>query len=128
MNTSALLQFLKFGIVGASNTLIYLLVYYIFLFIDDSLYIAGNMAGWLISVFNAWFWSRRYVFRKEAQGGALKELFRSYVSYGATFLLSTVLLWIEVEHLNISSVIAPILTLFVTVPLNFFINKYWTFR
>jgi len=128
MNISSLFQFLKFSIVGVSNTLIYFLVYYLFLVVDNSLYLAGNVIGWLISVFNAWFWSRRYVFKKDGKGEKLKELLRSYLSYGATFLLSSVLLWVEVEYLNISSLIAPILMLLVTVPVNFFINKYWTFR
>jgi len=53
---------------------------------------------------------------------------KSYVSYGASFLLSTLLMWLEVQVLGLSEWLSPILTLIVTIPLNFVVNKLWTFR
>lgn len=130
MRNGNIFQFIKFGIVGLSNTFVYLLIYYLFLFISEDLYIVGNVAGWLISVLNAFFWSNRYVFKKEK--GSKQDLFvrlgRSYITYGATFFLSTLLLFLEVELWDWSSFAAPLANLLVTVPLNFFINKYWTFK
>jgi putative flippase GtrA len=37
-------------------------------------------------------------------------------------------LFVLVSILNVSKYAAPIFCLFVTVPLNFIINKYWVFR
>ncbi|MBS1467008.1 MAG: GtrA family protein, partial [Subdoligranulum sp.] len=37
-------------------------------------------------------------------------------------------LWIEVTFFSVSKTIAPIVNLLVTIPLNFIINKLWTFK
>lgn len=58
----------------------------------------------------------------------LKRLGKTYVSYGGTSILSNVLLWIEVTFFSGSKTIAPIVNLLVTIPLNFIINKLWTFK
>lgn len=58
----------------------------------------------------------------------LKRLGKTYVSYGGTSILSNVLLWIEVAFFSVSKTIAPIVNLLVTIPLNFIINKLWTFK
>jgi putative flippase GtrA len=50
------------------------------------------------------------------------------VSYGGTSLLSMLLLWIEVQLFGVNKVIAPVVNLLITIPLNFLINKFWTFR
>ena len=120
-------QFLKFGIVGVSNTLISLGIYYLFLWIDKDLYMWGNLVGWVVSVANAFFWNNRYVFKDESRS-ILKPLIKSYIAYGTSFLLSTLLLYIQVQQLGISELIAPLVVLVVTIPLNFIINKLWTFK
>ena len=121
-----IIQFIKFGIVGVSNTLVSLAVYYVFLFIDSRLYLAGNIVGWIVSVANAFFWNNRYVF-KESGEPWFRKLIKTYLSYGLTFLLSTVLLYIEVDMLSLSAVISPVINLVITIPINFLLNKFWTF-
>lgn len=123
-------QFIKFGLVGVSNTLISLAVYYVFLWISKDLYLWGNVMGWIVSVANAFFWNNKFVFTGSQTGwkAALKKLGKTYFSYGATFVLSTVLLYLEVDLLHWSAVISPVLNLLVTIPLNFLLNKFWAFR
>ncbi len=125
-----LIQFVKFGLVGVSNTGISLLVYYIFIWIDPDCYLVGNIVGWIVSVANAFFWNNRFVFQKVAEDARslLQRAGRTYLSYGATFLLSTVLLYIEVDILNWSETVCPIFNLLITIPLNFIFNRFWTFR
>lgn len=129
-NKASLIQFIKFGLVGVSNTLISLAVYYVFLWIDAELYLVGNVVGWIVSVANAFFWNNKYVFTSTASGwkAGLKKLGKTYLSYGATFLLSTGLLYLEVDILHWSAVISPVLNLLITIPLNFLLNKFWAFR
>ena len=125
-----LTQFVKFGLVGAVNTLLSLGINYLFIWLDPSLYLWGNFVGWAFSVLNAFYWNNRFVFQKSA--ATRKELWlrlgKSYVSYGASFLLSTLLMWLDVQVLGLSESLSPILTLIVTIPLNFVVNKLWTFR
>lgn len=123
------IQFIKFGVVGLSNTLVYLLIYYLVLFANSDWYLFGNALGWAVSVLNAFFWGDRVVFKnsKKKPIEQFKKLGKSYITYGATFLLTTVLLYFEINGWGISSVIAPLINLVVSIPLNFVINKYWTF-
>ena len=122
-------QFVKFGLVGVSNTVVSLAVYYLFLWFDPSLYMLGNVLGTVLSIANAFFWNDRFVFRGNARDmkSVLKRLGRTYISYGGTSLLSIVLLWVEVA-LGVSKAVAPLMNLLITIPLNFLINKIWTFR
>lgn len=123
-------QFIKFGIVGVSNTLISLAIYYIFVWISKDLYMWGNVVGWVVSVFNAFYWNNKYVFKSEKQDwkSNLTRLAKNYLTYGSTFLLSTALLFVEVNFLHVSEWIAPIINLLITIPLNFLLNKFWAFR
>lgn len=129
-NRENLLQFLKFGIVGVSNTLVSLAVYYLFLWVNPALYLVGNVAGWVVSVANAFYWNHKYVFRSENEGvsATIKKLGKTYLTYGTTFLLSTSLLYLEVDVLDWSAVISPVVNLLITIPLNFLLNKFWAFR
>ncbi len=124
-----IVQFLKFGIVGVSNTIVAWAVYYLFLLIDERLYMVGTIIGGILSIANAFFWNDRFVFKGGEQDwkSRLKRLGKTYISYGGTSLLSIVLLWLEVELFGVSKAIAPIVNLIITIPLNFLINKYWTF-
>lgn len=122
-----LVQFVKFGIVGLSNTLISMSIYYIFVFINRKLYIIGNTVGFVVSVFNAYYWNHKYVFNK-TDIGHMKPLIKTFVAYGVTFMLSTGMLFVMVRYLGISEYIAPVINLIVTIPLNFVLNKVWAFK
>lgn len=123
-------QFFKFGLVGLSNTAVSLAVYYFFLWLDPSLYMVGSVLGTVLSIANAFVWNDLFVFSGNPRDGksVLKRLGKTYVSYGGTSILSTLLLWLEVRLLGVSKAAAPVVNLVVTIPLNFLINKFWTFR
>lgn len=120
-----IVQFIKFGIVGLSNTAIGLGSYYLFLWLGWH-YMLANVMSWIISVFNAFYWNSKYVFNTGSSW--LRALFRTYVSYGFSFVISAVVLYVLVEWCGISDVIAPLLVLVITIPLNFVLNKFWAFK
>mgnify|MGYP002526699978 FL=1 len=91
----------------------------------------ANVIAFAVSVLNAYYWSDRYVFKKGdgESRSAVKTLLKTYVAYGSTGLfLASILLWLYVDQLHISEYIAQLLVLLVTIPLNFIINKYWSFK
>lgn len=122
-----LLQFIKFGIVGLSNTLISTGVYYIFIWIDPKLYFAGNVVGWIISVGNGFFWNNRLVFR-DSKLSWQKKLLRTYLAYGGSLILGSALLVLQVRLLGVSEWLAPWVNLAITIPLNFLLNKFWAYK
>lgn len=123
-------QFAKFGLVGISNTAVSMGIYYLFLWIDDDLYMLGSILGTIISIANAFIWNDLFVFTGNPKDfrSVMARLGKTYVSYGGTSLLSNLLLWLEVALLHVSKVYAPIVNLLITIPLNFLINKFWTFK
>lgn len=128
--TALVVQFVKFGLVGVSNTVVSWACYYVVLWIDPSLYLVGSVVGAIVSIANAFYWNDKYVFtgNKSDIEAKLARLAKTYVSYGGTSLLSIALLWVEVQFLGVSKVIAPIVNLLITIPLNFIINKLWAFN
>lgn len=123
-------QFVKFGLVGVSNTVVSMAVYYLFLWIDEDLYMVGSILGTVLSIANAFIWNDLFVFTGNSRDlkSVMIRLGKTYISYGGTSLLSNVLLWLEVTLLHVSKVYAPIVNLLITIPLNFVINKLWTFK
>ena len=121
-------QFVKFGLVGVSNTLISLAVYYaVVLLLGVEHYILANTLGFVISVINAYIWNSKFVFQKKARKHG-KSFVKVFVSYGSTFLLGTGFLFVLVHYWNVSEMIAPIINLLLTIPLNFLLNKFWAFK
>lgn len=125
----SLIQFIKFAIIGFSNTLISYLVYAAGVYLGLH-YMLANVLGFVISVLNSFYWNNKYVFRQEEGGrNTLHALAKTFLSYGATGLvLANILLYLWVDILHISEYLGPIINLMVTVPLNFLLNKFWAFR
>ena len=118
---------MKFAVVGLLNTVVGLGIYYALLYFGVYYQIA-NAFSFIISVLNAYYWNHKFVFKSEDDREHKKTISRIYISYGLTFALGVAMLHIEVERLYISKYIAPFLNLFVTVPINFFLNRYFVFR
>ncbi|MCM1192071.1 MAG: GtrA family protein [Butyrivibrio sp.] len=130
------IQFVKFGLVGASNTLVFYLLYAGILFLLRGLawkqdYILANVTAFTISIFWSFYWNNKYVFKKTENGrrNIWKALGKCFLSYGFTgYILENVLSFIWIEGMGISKYISPLLNMIFTVPANFFLNKLWAFR
>lgn len=124
------MQFIKFCIVGLSNTFIGYLVYTVCVYLGMH-YLLANLVGFLVSVVNAFYWSNKYVFAKG--NGEYRNLFWSFIktilAYASTgIVLNSILLWLLIDQWHLSEYLAPLLILMVTVPTNFIMNKYWSFK
>lgn len=127
---TAFVQFVRFGIVGLSNTLIHYVVYAGMVAVGIN-YIAASVAGFSVSVINAFFWNNRFVFRKEEgeKRSIWKVFFKTFCSYAGTgLILENILLVLWIEVLKVPEIAAPVISLLITIPLNFLLNKFWAFR
>jgi len=125
-----LLQFIKFGLVGLSNTVVAYAVYAVSIYLGVS-YIVANLFGFIVSVYNAYFWSNKYVF--PPRGGNKRNkwatLLKTYAAYSVTgVFLNSGLLYLFIDSWRINSYLAQAICLFITVPLNFILNKFWSFK
>lgn len=94
-------------------------------------YLIAQIIAFVLSVLWSFCWNNKYVFQKEESEdrNLLQALLKTYISYAFTSLfLNSVLSIVWVEVLHISKLIAPIINLLVSVPLNYVLNKFWAFR
>lgn len=135
---TSFMQFIKFGIVGLSNTIIsYVLYAVVLLLLQKKMlfpkidYLLAQIVAFVLSVLWSFYWNNRMVFVVEEgrKRSLWKSLIKTYISYSFTGLfLNSILLILWVNVLGISEFIAPIINLIVSVPLNFIINKFWAFK
>lgn len=129
-NWEGFMQFVRFGLVGVSNTLISYVTYLVFLGVGCH-YLAASVLGFVVSVTNSYYWNNKYVF-KEGEGEKRswwKVYIKTFTAYASTgLLLENILLVIWVQVLHIPEVIGPLVCLLVTIPLNFIMNKFWAYK
>ena len=137
--TVPLLQFVKFGLVGISNTAISygieMLCYYVLFanvaWADNVRIVITSVLAFLISVTHSYYWNNRYVFGNGTRKTALQHLrayLKTVVCYGVTGLVISPLLKLWLSGMGVPYWIASLGSLVVTIPLNFIMNKLWAFR
>lgn len=154
MKKESFWQFIKFGLVGVSNTLISEGVYFIIVFFRGN-YLFASFIGFVLSVLNAYYWSTRYVFKEKEDAEKRvwwKVLLKTYAAYFWGYIVHALLLifWIDIVKLSrfmgplaelfagwgltkidagmLGELAAALINLVITVPMNFIVNKYWAYR
>ncbi len=130
-----LMQFVKFSLVGVTNTLVSFVINVITLLLLRPCgipvdYIIANITAFALSVLWSYLLNSRFVFKPGVEGkrSGVRILARTYIAYGFTGIfmnniLSTV--WIRIFH--IGKFISPLLNIPFCVPVNFYLNKLWAY-
>jgi len=119
-------QFVKFGIVGVSNTLLTFLVYTLLLKVFGVWYIAASAIGFVVGATNGFLLNRRWTFAGHV-GDAYTPVRWGIVQSGG-LALNLGLLYVLVHDAGIDELIAQaIATVAVTIS-TFLVNRAWTFR
>ena len=130
-----MVQVLLFALVGFSSALVNMGIYNLVLWGMQKLgwlpgydYLVALFFGFVISVAWAFFFNRRFVFR--SPGAPWKEsLIKVYITYSITGIgLSSLLSCLWVQVFDIPKEIVTIINDILCFPVNFLLNKYWSFR
>jgi putative flippase GtrA len=130
-----MVQVLLFALVGFSSALVNMGIYNLVLWGMQKLvwlpgydYLVALFFGFVISVAWAFFFNRRFVFR--SPGAPWKEsLIKVYITYSITGIgLSSLLSFLWVQVFDIPKEIVTIINDILCFPVNFLLNKYWSFR
>ncbi len=129
-------QFIKFCIVGLSNTLVsYLIMVGCLLALSPFHYhydyFIANVIAFLLSVIWSFYWNQRFVFKvqKEKRSVEIKRLIKTYIAYFLSgIVVANYALWFLIEIWEINKYLAPLLTLVLTVPMNFILIKFWAMK
>ena len=131
------MQFIRFGCVGAINTAVDYAVFWIVnrilgesILLGEKNYLIAQCMGFAAGTLNAYFMNGTFVFRAEnkPRSRGKQPLLRSFIGYGFTFMLSELMLYLLVSCQGLNKYLAKLITLCVTIPLNFIINRFWIFK
>lgn len=126
MRTPVIVQFVKFGLVGVSNTLLFFAIYTLLLKGFGVWYLAASAIGFTVGAINGFLLNRRWTFQGHV-GDSLTPL-RWAVVQGCGLGLNELLLYALVDGAALDKLIAQgIATVVVTVT-TFIVNRAWTFR
>ena len=121
-----LVQFIKFGIVGVSNTLIAFAVYTLLLKVFGVWYLAASAIGFMLGAVNGFLLNRRWTFSGHV-GDALTPV-RWAVVQGCGLGLNEGLLYLWVAVVGLDKLVGQAFTIAVVTTATFFANRAWTFR
>jgi putative flippase GtrA len=126
LRAPVLVQFIKFGIVGISNTLLTFAVYTLLLKVFGVWYLAASAIGFIAGATNGFIFNRKWTFADHV-GDSLTPV-RWAIVQGGGLAINELLLYLFVDSAHLDKLLAQAFaTAFVTVS-TFFVNRAWTFR
>lgn len=126
VNAPVLVQFIKFGVVGVSNTLLTLVVYTVLLKVFGVWYLAASGIGFVVGATNGFLLNRRWTFREHV-GDALTPV-RWGVVQAVGLGIDEGLLYLLVHDASLDKLLAQVCATAVVTVTTFFVNRAWTFR
>jgi putative flippase GtrA len=126
VSAPVLVQFVKFGIVGVSNTLLTLAVYTVLLKVFGVWYLAASAIGFAVGATNGFLLNRRWTFREHV-GDALTPV-RWGIVQSAGLAVNEGLLYLFVHDAQLDKLLAQVCATAVVTVTTFFVNRAWTFR
>ncbi|MCR5700802.1 MAG: GtrA family protein [Lachnospiraceae bacterium] len=135
---ASFMQFVKFGLIGVTNTVLSYVINVAALLSFQKIgmspkydYLVAQFVAFVLSVAWSFYWNNKLVFKEDETGQRVwwKALIKTYISYSFTgIFLNSLLSWIWVSLFHISKLVAPLINLVISVPINFLINKFWAFK
>ena len=121
-----LVQFIKFGLVGVSNTLLTFLIYTLLLKVFGVWYIAASAIGFAVGAVNGFLLNRRWTFAGHV-GDAFTPV-RWGIVQGGGLGINLGLLYVLVHDARLDKLVAQALATIVVTVTTFVVNRAWTFR
>lgn len=119
-------QAIKYGIVGASNTLITAVVIWVMMKLLGCSDVTSNIVGYVAGVFNSFIWNKRWTFQSSA--GWTSSAIRFGVVFGICYLLQLGVLMFLNAHLSVDPYYNQLLAMAFYTVINFIMNKFYTFK
>src|ERR1700677_541532 len=126
LSAPVIIQFLKFGLVGVSNTLIAFAVYTLLFKGFGVWYLAASAIGFALGAVNGFLLNRRWTFSGHV-GDALTPV-RWGVVQTCGLGVDEALLYVLVHDAHLDKLLAQVCATAVVTVTTFFVNRAWTFR
>lgn len=150
-SNNALIQYLKFIVVGSINAIVNYVAYAAVIFFGGH-YVSATLVGFILSVLSSYLINSRLVFERDDGVKGWQVLLKLYAAYAFSGLfLTTLLTWLFLDVINLekgvmpfgellrqsgvdmsdrklAEYIAPCIVTVIIMPLNFVINKFWAYK
>jgi putative flippase GtrA len=126
LSSPLIVQFIKFGIVGVSNTLLTFAVYTLLLKVFGVWYLAASAIGFVVGAVNGFLLNRRWTFSGHV-GDSLTPV-RWAIVQGCGLMLNEGLLYLWVAGVGVDKLVGQALSIVVVTTVTFLVNRAWTFR
>ena len=118
-------QFVKYGLVGASNTIVQFVVYSVGVTIGID-YLVALVLGYVAGAINSYILNRRWTFRAGHVAHSAAGTRFALVTAGA-IAANLALLYLFVHHLGIPKIPAQAILVVPVLAVTFPINRWWSF-
>lgn len=135
----AIIQFVKYGMVGVINTLITLLVIYVCKSVIGINPMVANAIGYIAGLINSFVWNKKWVFKSD--NGYVKEAIKFVIGWGVCYSVQFVIVYLLSYHtvfglmewplgfMVISGYgVATLIGMIAYTIANFLYNRFVTFR
>jgi putative flippase GtrA len=126
LSAPMLVQFVKFGIVGVSNTLLAFAIYTVLLKVFGVWYLGASAIGFVVGAVNGFLLNRRWTFAGHV-GDSLTPV-RWGVVQGCGLALNEGLLYLFVDGAGIEKLLGQAFATAIVTVITFLVNRAWTFR
>ena len=121
-------EFIKFAIVGVINTIIHLAVLFILTEFFSVWYILSSFLAFLIAVTNSFVMNTLWTFRKNIKHKTVTKYGKFFTISVITALSNLFFLYIFTEFWGLWYMLSQFIAIVLTLMMNFFGNKFWTFK
>jgi len=119
---------IRYILAGTWNTIFgYTITIIIYLVSEEkvNIFVIGMIAN-IISIFQSYIIYKIFVFK--TKGNWAREIYRNYMVYGASGIVSSTLLWVLVDKLSISIYSSQLAVIIIIVLISYTGHKYFTFK
>jgi putative flippase GtrA len=126
LTAPAIVQFVKFGIVGVSNTLLFFAIYTALVKGFGVWYVAASAIGYIVGAVNGFLLNRRWTFREHI-GDSLTPV-RWTVVQGCGLLANLGLVYLFVDGAGLDELLGQACATAIVTVVTFLANRAWTFK
>src|ERR1700733_7879277 len=126
LSAPVVVQFVKFGIVGVSNTLLTFVIYTLLLKVFGVWYLAASAIGFVVGAINGFLLNRRWTFAGHV-GDAFTPV-RWAIVQTCGLGINLGLLYLLVHDAGLDALLAQACATIVVTVSTFLANRAWTFR
>jgi len=121
-------QFLKFALVGLTGTLIHLVILYSLTEFLGIYYLISAVVAFVVASSNNFIWNKIWTFDEKIGHEAARKYVQFFIVSVIALIVNLFFLYLFTEFLGVYYLVSQIIAIALSLWINFFGNRTWTFR